>query len=67
MTRQKRHTRIALGPLVFLFVFSILSAATGIWINSRYYQIEKNDDAAYRHAPVQWSAFPGGSPDAGHQ
>jgi hypothetical protein len=64
MTRQKRHSRLALGPLVFLFVFAVVSAATGVWINSRYYQVEKNYEDARRHTPVQWSAPPERSREA---
>ena len=58
MTRQKRHSRLALGPLVFLLVFAVASAATGVWINNRYHQAEKNYEDAHRHMPAQWSAPP---------
>ena len=55
MTRQNRPMRIVLGLLVFIFVFSVLSAAAGIWINGRLYEIEKNEVLGRAYAPVQWS------------
>jgi len=54
MSRQKRPIRVVLGPLVFIFVFSLLSAAAGIWINNRFYEIEKEREARRPYPPVSW-------------
>src|ERR1043166_5764376 len=58
MARRKRSNRILLGPLIFIFVFSVLSAAAGIWINGRFYEMERDHEAHRANGPRQRSQQP---------
>lgn len=53
MTKSHHRIRITAGVIMFFFAFCILGTIAGVWINDRYYALERDQEKPDDHVQTK--------------